>query len=209
VAKSRRSLALSNTPTYPDVRTTLAHDERAVSLALALAADSGPKLARGFIPMGETHAGGVAVVKEGNEHCGNGVRRWNFGDEDGSGILRRVPGSLEGIIEPFVEGLSQRILAMKYSTYHLKYESEDWRKNVNSKVQVANVAGFSLSDRANEIADKLKLHPVGIDFLIAKEATYLLEVNAYPGFDDVPEAKKDFIACIEEWWRGVSEDDGA
>lgn len=203
VPAARRALALSNTPTYPDVRATLAHDDRAVSLALALLHDTHPNMPRGFVPNGETLPGGVFVVKEGNTHCGTGVDRFNFGDADGSGVLRRSPGSFEGIVEPFLEGSSERILVLPNSVYHLKYESNDWRKNVNTtKVHVASLAGFEKSDRAKAIVDGLGLDMAGVDFIVQSDGTtHLLEVNAYPGLDDVPEAQTDFLADVEAWWK--------
>jgi hypothetical protein len=205
VPAARRALALSNTPTYPDVRATLAHDDRAVSLALALLYDTLPNLPRGFVPNGETLPGGIFVVKEGNTHCGTGVGRFNFGDADGSGVPCRSPGSFEGIVEPFLEGSSERILVLPNSTYHLKYESDDWRKNVNTKrVLAAPISGFALSDRAQGIVDGLNLDMAGVDFLVQPDGTaHLLEINAYPGLDDVPSAQIDFLADVELWWSNL------
>jgi hypothetical protein len=40
--------------------------------------------------------------------------------------------------------------------------------------------------------------------IVDENRATLLEVNAYPGFDDVPEAADAFVALAAAWWQRES-----
>jgi glutathione synthase/RimK-type ligase-like ATP-grasp enzyme len=203
VPAARRALALSDTPTFPDVRRTLPHDDRAVSLAMAMAADRPRKLdvvRRGFIPKGEDFGlKDRVVVKEGAVHCGEGVSLLDFREGGNGDVLR---GTFEGIVEPFFEGRSERILIIGGHFYHLRYESEDWRKNVRTTkvLKLANDFTPDLIERTSALLQRLDLQIAGVDFLMHGDTAHLLEVNAYPGLDDVPEALDAWANAAYQWW---------
>lgn len=54
------------------------------------------------------------------------------------------------------------------------------------------------------LAAHLGLVVAGIDFIVRDGIPYLLEVNAYPGLDDVPEAEAAFVAAVEAWWSSLA-----
>ena len=184
----RRALALSNTPTFPDVRAT---DDKVNSLIMAskFLADSLP---RGYLTL-ETVVDlpRESVVKIGNSHCGENKIKTHG----------KYFGISSGLVEPFIVGDSYRVLSVgdKYTGCHrLVYlDSNDWRKNVNGTsmviTELAESENILLHEGIN-LAQNLSLEVCGSDFIIDKDGnSYLLEVNAYPGLDDVPEAKQTFI----------------
>lgn len=189
-AVARRALALADTPSFPDVRRTLPLDDKAVALVTALEA-SGSRLARGYLPAGETpRFEGERVLKWGHRHCGEDKARVTTGSS--------VPKP--AIVEPFIVGTSERILLVGDRAWHLDYESDDWRKNVRARIRVRDEPDAALLDRARRIASHLGLVVAGIDFVVADGESYLLEVNAYPGLDDVPDAADAFIELAARWW---------
>jgi hypothetical protein len=187
---ARCALALGATPTFPDVRSTLPLDERAIALVLASRADEqGPR--RGYIPAGiEINIEREQVLKWGNRHCG----------EDKARVTGMVNADHDVIIEPFVEGRSERILIVGDQAWHLRYESSDWRKNVKATVSKLPV-DRSLEARARRTAERLELAVAGVDYIVNDAGATLLEVNAYPGFDDVLEAAEAFVELASTWWR--------
>lgn len=190
----RRALALGDTPSFPDVRRTLPLDDKVLALVAALGADV-PRLARGYLPAGEVPAwSGERVLKWGHRHCGEDKSRAE------SGFVLPAPA----IVEPFVEGSSERILIVGEGTWHLRYESEDWRKNVGAQVTVLETPDPALLAVGRALAAHLGLVVAGIDFIVRDGIPYLLEVNAYPGLDDVPEAQDAFVAAVEAWWSSLA-----
>ncbi len=193
----RRALALSNTPTFPDVRKTILHDDKALSLIQAVSADPGPKLPRGFIDDSETiHDVETTVAKWGEWHCGEGKKLCQEGELS-------VPEP--SVLEPFVDGESIRVLRVGNihvgsSYWQLHYESDDWRKNVNSKITVLPKVDQDIFERTEAITSKLGLNVTGVDFIRAKNGeAYLLEVNAYPGLEDAPGAEDKFVELAVDW----------
>lgn len=180
---SRLALAISNTPTFPDVRTTLPWDDKMLSVVLAVTVDESspprglyprslfPANPRGFTPN--------TVLKWGNGHCGDGKQLFVTGQEE--------CGARSGdmLTEPFVEGRSYRILIVDQYLCQLEYESADWRKNVKGTVRLCETVNFNMALRAQEIAGHYCLSVAGIDFVQAdeNEPPMLLEVNAYPSLE--------------------------
>ena len=185
----RKAIALSDAPSFPDIRRTVPHDDRALSLILSELADPSEPLHRGYAPKGTRSLFKErAVFKTGNDHCGHGkflieglTPDSNFADHS-------------GVLEPFVQGESIRALILGRKLWMLRYESDDWRKNVKAKVTEARPEEFyGVQARAWTICDLLHLQIVGIDFIGTNAAGWkLLEVNAYPGLDDVVEAQEGF-----------------
>ncbi len=189
-APARRALALASTPTFPDVGATLPLDDRAIALLLASRADV-PGPGRGYAPAGialtmeDEH-----VLKWGHRHCG----------EDKARVAGRVDLAHDSIVEPFVHGRSERILLVGEHAWHLRYESPDWRKNVGATVTTIE-ADVALVTRARRTARALGLAIAGIDYVVHDDGTAtLLEVNAYPGLEDVPEAADAFVELLADWW---------
>lgn len=185
-AEVRRAIALSDVPSFPDVRKAILHDDRALSLLIATAADPGPRMSRGYIPAGTRCIfPEMAVLKVGNDHCG-----------DGKLLLEGVlpDSNLGGIVEPFIKGESIRALVVGRNLWMLKYESADWRKNVKAKVTEIHAAEpLGVMSRARTIAETLDIPTLGVDFIGSNEDGWVvLEVNAYPGLDDVVEAQDKF-----------------
>lgn len=183
----RKAIALSDAPSFPDIRRTVLHDERALSLIQAELADPGEPLHRGYMTRGSRAIlKEMSVWKVGNAHCGDGKLLVD-------GFHPQADNS--GVLEPFVKGDSIRALIVDRKFWMLKYESSDWRKNVKAKVTEVHPAEYhGVQARAWTIFDKLGLWAgVGIDFIGSNETGWkLLEVNAYPGLDDVAEAQEVF-----------------
>jgi hypothetical protein len=189
IPEVRRAIALAAVPAFPDLDLALIHDDRVLSLILATRADPKLPIKRGYLTTDsrpftfeELH-----VLKVGNDHCGDGKRLIN-------GYLGGNQGTLPGIIEPFIKGESIRVLVVGEKAWVLKYESKkgDWRKNVDPVVTEIHFAP-GIKERGQQIAKKLDLSVVGIDFIGSHEEGWqLLEVNAYPGLEDVPEAQDEF-----------------
>jgi hypothetical protein len=196
----RRSLALSDTPTFPGVRRTIMHDDKALSLIAALDAEAKngyPGIARGFtdeipVPLDE---GETAVAKWGYWHCGEDKKLC-----EGEAIAPEA-----AIIEPFIVGESHRVLVVGDSYWQLHYESEDWRKNVNSTITVLDVPDRDLALRAHKTAKELGLVVAGIDYIINDDGAFLLEVNAYPGLYQVQQAEEKFIELAVDWARNLED----
>lgn len=190
----RRALAMSETPTFPDVRRTLLLDDKVLGLIAALG-EGVPRLPRGFVPAGELpRVEGERVLKWGNRHCGEDKARATTG--------ARVPEP--AIVEPFVVGRSERILLIGDAAWQLHYESDDWRKNVRSTITVMPSPDPALLALARTIAARLGLDVAGIDFVVAEGEPFLLEVNAYPGLDDAPGASEAFVELAAAWWERVT-----
>jgi hypothetical protein len=189
---ARRALALASTPTFPDVRSTLPLDERAMALALSLRAEGG-RQRRGFVPRGlSVRVDREHVVKWGNRHCG----------EDKERVTGVVELAHDAVIEPFVEGRSVRVLLVGERAWQLEYASDDWRKNVRATVSVVE-ADAELVARARQTTTRLGLALAGVDYIVNEEGATLLEVNAYPGLEDVPAAVDAFVEMAGAWWSGL------
>jgi hypothetical protein len=193
-AEVRRALALGTTPTFPDLRATLVLDERAMALLLALRADEA-RSRRGFVSPGiEVRLEREHVLKWGNRHCGDDKAR-----AVGSIIIRNA-----SVVEPFVEGSSERILLVGDHAWHLRYESTDWRKNVGATVTRIE-PDEELVDRARRTSQRLGLAVAGVDYVVGTKGATLLEVNAYPGFDDVSDAEVAFVDLAKSWWERLGD----
>jgi hypothetical protein len=189
---ARRALALASTPTFPDVGATLPLDERAMALLLALRAD-GRLSGRGFVPSGvAVTVESEHVLKWGNRHCG----------EDKARVTGKVDPVGDAVIEPFVAGRSVRMLIVGDKAWQLHYESNDWRKNVGATITVADV-DLGLLARTRRTVDRLGLALAGVDYVVTGTDAVLLEVNAYPGLEDLPDASEAFLGMAESWWNGI------
>jgi hypothetical protein len=190
---ARRAIALSSTPSYPDVSKTLPHDDQIVSLLLASQADGG-SVARGFAGPGrQVTFEGERVFKWSNRHCGDDKAK------QAAPFVSNEPT----LIEPFLEGTSERILLVGDAVWNLDYESSDWRKNVGSVVRARTTPDRDLVSRARRTAQALGLRVVGVDYLVASSGPALLEINAYPGLTDAPGAEDAFLAEISAWWNRI------
>jgi len=192
-AAVRRSLALGDIPTFPDVRATIALDDRALALIAALRVDErGP--GRGYLPQAtELAVRERQVLKWGNRHCG-----------DDKGLVEgAIVAEHDSIVEPFVVGRSERILIVGERTWHLRYESDDWRKNVRANVTTIDPEP-RLVARARQTAARLGLDVAGVDYVVGDDGAVLLEVNAYPGLEDLPDAAEAFVACATQWWERIA-----
>lgn len=193
VEEIRRALALSSTPTFPDVRATLPLDDRFVSLAMATRVDRVEE-PRSVLRAGEqANVSTPSVAKWGHRHCGDGKARVSRGT-DGAFTAEELT-----LVEPFVEGSSERILLIGEAAWHLVYESDDWRKNVSARVRPLDPPNRRLIARARRIADALALPMVGVDFVVRENDAVLLEINAYPGLDDAPGAVDAFVDAVAAW----------
>lgn len=182
----RTALAISNTPTYPNIRTTLPWDDKMQGLVMALAIDSGT-LPRGYILPRQraTRTLYPGVLKWGNNHCGEGKQL-----VEAEGLLAdtvEAPASEPLLVEPFVRGKSVRVLKVYHPSRpsfvcQLEYTSEDWRKNVNATVTQVEPSP-ELVQRALNITRDLQV--AGVDFIVPDDGSeaHLLEVNCYPTLD--------------------------
>jgi len=199
--QTRRALALANTPTFPNIRPTLPHDDRVLSLLLA---NPNSHVPRGFLPQGhrlELPTPAPHVFKWSNSHCG----------EDKALSQGPFTAPDDTLVEPYIPGTSDRILIIGPHTWHLRYHSHDWRKNVEAAIETLPLEpttpkGHTLLSHASLTAHKLNLDVVGIDYQVPKEGPpTLLEVNTYPGFDQVEGAEDAFINQATQWWEDVQE----
>lgn len=187
----RRAMALSNTPTFPDVQATIQHDDKAISLMLAMKADPCPVgVPRGFIPNHTaTAVKAEQVFKWGDAHCGHNKARGTV-----------VPAH-SSTVEPFIEGLSERILVVGTKAWHLRYHSTDWRKNVGGTVEEVVPADWPLISRTLVITQNLGLAVAGVDYVrpLNGAPPVLLEVNAYPELSQGQGAIEAFAALARAW----------
>jgi hypothetical protein len=184
----RRALALSYTPTFPSVVASLPFDDKIVGLILAQPYFL--SMPRGYLPAGPVSFEGEKVFKWGNKHCGEDKAKAN-----GSIVLPEP-----ALVEPFIEGTSERILIVGDSTWHLRYESADWRKNVEAKITILDKPNRLLAHEARYAVDSLRLNVAGLDFIVTSNGAHLLEVNAYPELSDVPDAQDAFVNHFVSWW---------
>lgn len=176
---SRLALAISNTPTFPEVRTTLPWDDKMLAVVLAITVDEISPPRGLFPPPNPVQSTPNTVLKWGNSHCGEGKQLLVTGQEESQACVGDV------LAEPFVEGRSYRILIVDNYLCQLEYKSADWRKNVQSSIKTCETVNFNMALRAQEIASHYCLSVVGIDFVQAdeNEPPMLLEVNAYPSLE--------------------------
>jgi hypothetical protein len=129
------------------------------------------------------------VAKWGHRHCGEGTAR----------VANRFTATDLTLLEPFVEGTSERVLLIGEATWQLRYESDDWRKNVNTSVTPIDPPNPRLVARARHVAEALAPPMVGVDFICRDGEAVLLEINAYPGPDDAPGAVGAFVDAVVAW----------
>lgn len=188
-ADVRRALALSSTPTFPNVRSTIVLDDRVLALIQAegLTKFTAP---RGYAAPGLTLSFGDAeyVLKSGSKHCGEGKIR----------VSGEHTFDIACEIEPFIQGRSERVLLVGDLAWQLHYESVDWRKNVNATVSRVALDPVLVKD-ARRVTRGLGLDVAGVDYIVTDKGAFFLEVNAYPGLDDVPEAEAAFLGLASEW----------
>ncbi len=185
----RKAIALSDAPSFPNIRRTILHDDRALSLIQAEIADPAEPMHRGYAPRGSRALFKErAVFKTGNDHCGDGKFLIEGLTPDSAFAAH------SGVLEPFVQGDSIRALMVGQKLWMLKYESADWRKNVKGTVQEIHPAEvIGVQSRARVIHEAIGIPTLGIDFIGSNDTGWkLLEVNAYPGLDDVVEAHEGF-----------------
>jgi glutathione synthase/RimK-type ligase-like ATP-grasp enzyme len=103
-------------------------------------------------------------------------------------------------ISPAVHLGAERILVVGGRDWHLRYESADWRKNVGATVTTI-APDPELAARARRTVGALGLIVAGLDYIVSETGATLLEVNAYPGFDDEPAAAAAFVELAGVWWR--------
>ena len=101
-----------------------------------------------------------------------------------------------------MEGRSERILLVGERSWQLRYESADWRKNIGATVTAVEPDAHLVA-RARATCGRLGLIIAGVDYIVNEGGATLLEVNAYPGFDDVPEANDAFVELAAAWWGEV------
>lgn len=87
---SRLALALSNTPTFPDVRTTLPWDDKMLSVVLALTVDEVSPPRGLFPPHIPVQSTPNTVLKWGNGHCGDGKQLLVTGQEESQACVGDV-----------------------------------------------------------------------------------------------------------------------
>jgi glutathione synthase/RimK-type ligase-like ATP-grasp enzyme len=58
--------------------------------------------------------------------------------------------------------------------------------------------------RARRTVHRLGLGVAGVDYIVNDGGATLLEVNAYPGFDDADGAPEAFVSLAAAWWRRLS-----
>ncbi len=183
----RKAMAFAITPTYPNVRKTILHDDK--DLSLLLMEGDHQSLGRGYVPANTQMTLGHyrRVVKQGNEHCGEG----KFKLESGTTFAP----SVDSLLEDFVFGESYRILVIGDKAWTIHYESEDWRKNVGGTQTL--VSNLKLEKLYLSEAKRLGLAVAGFDCIIndVNGCWHTLEVNCYPGIPDF--AQEHFIneAC--------------
>ncbi|MCC7541199.1 MAG: ATP-grasp domain-containing protein [Deltaproteobacteria bacterium] len=191
-ATVRRALAVAETPSFPSVRRTIMLDDKVLGLLATLGAGL-PRLDRGYFPPGDLPLfEGERVLKWGNRHSGEDKVRAR------SGYTLAQPA----LAEPFIAGTSERVLLVGDRVWQLRYESDDWRKNVHGIVEPVE-ADPELVAIARRVASHLGLVVAGVDFIVRDEVPHLIEVNAYPSLDDAPGAKDAFVAEITKFWMDV------
>ncbi|MDP3277592.1 MAG: hypothetical protein Q8Q09_20565 [Deltaproteobacteria bacterium] len=192
VRDARLAIALSDTPSFPDARATVLLDDKDLALIQCLRADrDGPAVARGYVPAHTAVAfDGTRVLKSGDLHCGLGK----------SLAHRECTPEHSSVCEPFFEGTSERVLLVGDRVWQLRYESDDWRKNVRATVREVPLDS-RLVQRAQATAQRLGLELAGIDYLRTKAGDFLLEVNAYPALDDLAAVGDAFVEQVTQWWQ--------
>lgn len=194
----RKAIALSEAPSFPDVKKTILHDDKDLSFMICnqfeyendyVPIDTGV----GYVPanikvkLGNNNR----VIKQGNAHCGEGkfLASGEFESEKDS------------LVESFVEGDSYRVLLILDKAWIIKYESDDWRKNVGGTQTVKEFKeqdfDFGINHIVNysrQLSKKMGLDICGIDFVLNNNVARFLELNTYPG---IPQELEDFfVECL-------------
>ena len=66
------------------------------------------------------------------------------------------------------------------------------------------VVGSVLQDlRRLDMTERLGLAIAGVDYVLAGHDAMLLEVNAYPGLEDLPDSGEAFVEMAAAWWAGL------
>lgn len=195
---ARQALAVSNTPTFPNVRRTLPWDDKMLSVVMVQEVDE-KTVPRGYLPptasgYPEPSWDRNTVLKWGNSHCGENKILLRDGIEPL--IVEATLNSL--LSEPFVDGESHRILIVGDHTSQLVYDAVDWRKNVNGKITKLRTVDPDLSERTHKITGHYGLAIAGVDYVIGRMGTMLLEVNTYPSLDEDDEAREHFFMMAAE-----------
>jgi hypothetical protein len=200
-----KAIAISDVRCFPDVRRTIFHEDRIFSLIMARQADpmnspvSATRMPRGWLPRGtEVPVASGMVIKCGNDHCGENKMRL----EEDTHIVSANTAHDGALVEPFIDGRSRRILVVGTQAWQIDYESDDWRKNVNAKLTIRKMDGGTGLDhylwtRSVSICTTLGLHVAGIDYVGHEGNWKLLEVNTYPGLEDIPEAQDTFAELVK------------
>lgn len=185
---ARTAIAISNTPSFPDIRKTLPWDDK--TMAVIMAQDADEPVDRGLAqgPMQGPWSANT-VLKWGDSHCGENKQLMPTGKEQ----LDERAGNSDILSEPFIEGESHRILIVGYHMSQLVYESNDWRKNVNSTITLLSTVDPDLVERTLTIVRRYGLTVAGLDFVLGEGRPTLLELNAYPSLDEDPVARETFI----------------
>ncbi len=184
------AIAFSHATCFPDITRLIQLYDRHASLFYALQATAFPA-PRSFVSVpAELVPGAPAVAKQGNMHCGWDKVRF---DE---------PTTFEQptLIEPFFEGESVRVLLIGDDVWQFHYVSEDWRKNVNGRVEKVQPDATLVTD-ARRIAAHLGLDIAGVDYIVGDKGTWLLEVNHFPGISDFPDVRSRYVDFVAEWIR--------
>lgn len=183
----RKALALSFTHSFPYVDATILHDDKDMSLIYRrmISENGPPAFDRGYIPANvQLTLPQERVIKQGNVHCGENKFKLPEG-------YFFAPGT-DSLVEPFIEGTSYRVLVVGHKTWAIRYDSEDWRKNVSGTQTLVSLPEIEALYKAH--VHDLHLHIAGVDFIHGVDGkVHDLELNCYPG---IPEFARE--AFIEE-----------
>jgi hypothetical protein len=95
------------------------------------------------------------VLKSGSHHCGEGKAR----------VQDNHSFDTACEIESFIHGRSERVLLVGGLAWQLRYESADWRKNVNATISRVSLDP-TLVDDALRVVRGLKLDVAGVDYIV-------------------------------------------
>jgi len=205
----RKAMAFGTQPTWPPVRSTILHDDKDLSILVSLG--RGASLDKGYLPRGTVSQTfkSSRVFKTGNDHCGEGK------------VLQHAPQVQEGptfkaegycyiakeptLVEPFIRGESYRVLVLGSESWVIRYDSEDWRKNVRGTrtvIEHPDSYQMSMVRHANEVVARCGLPLAGIDYVLDEYGCFhFLETNCYPEIPDF--AEDSFIQLASLFIRGA------
>ncbi len=181
------ALALWGGPCLPNARAMMSCRLKLPCLIRALDFTRYRMPSRGYAgPDAPFRSDGERVAKWGNWHCGENKERF-------SDIWR---GPEPCLIEPFIEGISVRVVIIGEQVFQIGLDGIDWRKSIHDDRATLMEPDEALVSDTMAVQSGFGLEVIANDYIVTPDGErYLLEVNHIPNvtrFSEIWAAYRDF-----------------